>query len=85
MVGTRGNVFVSDTGHGQVKEILAANGYVGQLPVGRGGFTEGAAQAQGPALKSCQTINRRSIGELLNTISPSECENYLTSSGYVCM
>ena len=26
----------------------------------------------------------KEIGELLDTISPSECENYLTSSGYVC-
>ncbi len=26
----------------------------------------------------------KEIGELLNTISPSECENYLTSCGYVC-
>jgi transposase len=26
----------------------------------------------------------KEIGELLNTLSPSECENYLSSSGYVC-
>jgi transposase len=26
----------------------------------------------------------REIGELLNTVSPSECTNYFASCGYVC-